>query len=342
MFEHFERSLRAALVGLLISLANEARAEGSIPPGDIRKAVERGIALIENDGVTWMKTQKCATCHHVPLMIWTLNEARQQGYQVNEKVLGEVTAWALAEKNHAQVFQDLPIDKNKTEKDYLGPLMLALAVGANKERDETTEKERNRLLAHVLSQQAKDGSWDANRGGRPPIHASKDVQTSLVYLALADTPVQGDDRWKAQRELSAEWLSRNPPANTHQSLAMRLLVLQRLGKPTEEIMPLLESLLRGQNDEGGWSQSNNMKSDAFATGLAIYTLSGHQGAQKAIRRAQDFLIQSQQPDGAWLMQSRPSEPTGSGPARYLVPIRLVGVAWATIGLIRTGPRGDPD
>src|SRR5262245_4348858 len=135
MFEHFETSLRAAIVGLLISLANEARAEDSIPPGDIRKAVERGVAFVENDGAKWMKTQKCATCHHVPLMIWTLNEARERGYQVNEKVLGEVTSWALAEKNHAQVFQDLPIDTNKTEKDYLGPLMLALAVGANHQRD---------------------------------------------------------------------------------------------------------------------------------------------------------------------------------------------------------------
>jgi hypothetical protein len=84
-----------------------------------------------------------------------------------------------------------------------------------------------------------------------------------------------------------------------------------------------------------------MKSDAFATGLALYVLSGQGGkeAAAAVCRAQTFLIKNQQPDGSWPMASRPAEPSGPGPASYLGPIRYVGAAWATVGLVRTNPEG---
>src|SRR5262249_39101814 len=159
---------------------------------------------------------------HIPMMVWGLNEARRGGYQVDEKVLEEVTRWAVVEKNHAQVFPDLPLDKKRTETDYLGPLFMALALGANADRDEAIEGARLRLLTLAVSQQAKDGSWHANSGGRPPVHASKDVQTTWVLLALADQPTtahEATDRWKSQREAAADWLFRNPPADSHQALA---------------------------------------------------------------------------------------------------------------------------
>jgi hypothetical protein len=89
-------------------------------------------------------------------MVWALNEARNRGYRVDEKSLADVTGWALAEKNHAQVFPDLPLDKKRTETDYLGPLYMALALGSGSNRDEATERARLRLLTLALSQQADD------------------------------------------------------------------------------------------------------------------------------------------------------------------------------------------
>jgi hypothetical protein len=59
---------------------------------------------------------------------------------------------------------------------------------------------------------------------------------------------------------------------------MRLLLYERLGKPVDEDKPLLESFLRLQNEDGGWSQTDKMKSDAFATGLSLYVLAGQKGA----------------------------------------------------------------
>jgi hypothetical protein len=120
---------------------------------------------------------------------------------------------------------------------------------------------------------------------------------------------------------------------------MRLLVSERLGKPAAEAKLLRESLLRLQNKDGGWSQTTKMKSDAFATGLALYVLAGRKRADTAVGRAQAFLVQNQQPDGSWPMASRRAEPSGPGPAHDLRPIKYVGTAWATLGLVQTGPEG---
>jgi squalene-hopene/tetraprenyl-beta-curcumene cyclase len=334
-------SLSLAL--LMMAVANTAlpeRAPDETPTeSPVRRAVARSTAFLEKEGVVWMKKQQCASCHHIPVMVWALNEVRNRGYRINEKALGEVTSWALAEGNQAQVFPDLPLDKKRSETDYLGPLLMALGVGTSKDRDVAVEKARHRLLAHAVSQQGKDGSWHANSGGRPPVHASRDVQTSWLLLAMSDPGAAKStkDPWKSQREAAARWLSRNPPADSHQALAMRLLVYQRLGKPRGDTRPLLESLRRQQNEDGGWSQTRKMKSDAFATGLALYVLSEQKakGVDEAVRRAQAFLIKTQQSDGSWPMTSRPAEPPPPGPARDLRPIRYLGTAWATIGLVRT-------
>ena len=326
---------------LLMAVTSPAAPDEGTTGPPLRQVVQRSTEFLEKEGAAWMKKQQCASCHHIPVMVWALSEARHRGYRVNEKLLGEVTAWALAAENHAQVFPDLPLDKKRTETDYLGPLLMALGVGAINDRGAAVEKARQRLLAHAVNPQEKDGSWNANSGGRPPVHASRDVQTSWLLLALSDPTEAKDtkDPRKTQREAAAEWLSRNPAADSHQALAMRLLVYQRLGKPAADTKPLLESLLGQQNEDGGWSQSKRMKSDAFATGLSLYVLSGQksEGVEKAVRRGQVFLSKTQQPDGSWPMTSRRAEPSGPGPARDLGPIRYFGTAWATIGLVGSPP-----
>jgi hypothetical protein len=319
---------------------------GNTPPEpQSRQAIERSLGYLEKEGVAWVRKQHCASCHHVPLMVWALNEARTKGYRVNEKALAEVTTWALATENQAEAFPDLPLDKKRTETDYLGPLFMSLAVGRAKDRDAATEKGRQRLLAHAVTQQEKDGSWEANRGGRPPVHAPRDVQTSWLLLALSDPlPSPGaNDPWGGQRDAAAAWLARNPPTDSHQSQAMRLLVCQRLRKPAGDVKPLVESLLRRQNEDGGWSQTPQMTSDAFATGLALYALSGQEaeGVGEAVRRARAFLTGTQRPDGSWPITSRPAEPPGPGPTRDLRPITYVGTAWAAIGLARSSPGSGP-
>jgi hypothetical protein len=97
-----------------------------------------------------------------------------------------------------------------------------------------------------------------------------------------------------------------------------------------------------QRADGGWSQTvPEPKSDAFATGQTLYALSraGFTVDQPEIKRAIDFLVMSQSPDGSWPMVSR-STPDGSpGSAKLLTPITCGASSWATLGLVRLVPRG---
>jgi hypothetical protein len=332
----------------LLAPAADQRSEGpSAPPttAHVRQAAEGGIRFLEKEGMAWVKKQGCAACHHIPLMVWALNEAKNQGYSVPERTLGEVTSWALSASNQAEAFPDLPLDKKRTEVDYLGPLFMALAVGAARETDASAQKERHRLLTHVVTQQEADGSWEANRGGRPPVHSPRDIQTGWLLLALSQPAFRqgAEDAWKVQREKAAQWLARATPGADRQALVVRLLAYRHLGKSPEDQQRLLESLLRQQEADGGWAQKQGMASDAFATGQALYVLgrNGEKSFAEPIKRAQTFLVRTQRPDGSWPMTSRPAEPKGPGPARNLRPISYIGTAWATLGLVRSSPAQTP-
>ena len=73
---------------------------------------------------------------------------------------------------------------------------------------------------------------------------------------------------------------------------MRLMVLSKLGGASDQKKQLVAALLREQDAAGGWSQTPNMKSDAFATGQALYVLRGSRdtGVAEAVRRATRFLV----------------------------------------------------
>ena len=95
------RSWSLPLLLMAVSGASppERPSDDNPPERQAHQAVQRGIGFLEKEGLAWMRKQQCASCHHIPLMVWALNEARGRGFQVDEKALGEVTSWALAEGN---------------------------------------------------------------------------------------------------------------------------------------------------------------------------------------------------------------------------------------------------
>src|SRR5262249_33773924 len=119
-----------------------------------------------------------------------------------------------------------------------------------------------------------------------------------------------------------------------QSLAMRLVLWTKLGRPAQECKSLAQRILARQNADGGWSQSKEMASDAWATGQALYALAHAdlKSDSSVIQRAQSFLMTTQRDDGSWAMTSRPVKPGGAG-AKSLIPITSAGSAWAVLGLV---------
>jgi hypothetical protein len=81
--------------------------------------------------------------------------------------------------------------------------------------------------------------------------------------------------------------------------------------------------------------ADNMPSDAWATGQALYALAHAKITpdESAVMRGRSFLIAAQRDDGSWPMTSRPTKPGGEG-STSLIPITGGGSAWAVLGLVR--------
>src|SRR5260370_18901500 len=128
------------------------------------------------------------------------------------------------------------------------------------------------MLTSVLGDQDKDGSWKLSYEFRP-IGSSPDTLTTLALRALAapNAPDMGKEG-KAARERALAWLRTAKPDDELQAAALRLILWRRLGLPATEWEPLVKKIRGDQNADGGWGQIKNAKSDAYATGQALYAL----------------------------------------------------------------------
>jgi prenyltransferase beta subunit len=103
------------------------------------------------------------------------------------------------------------------------------------------------------------------------------------------------------------------PENT-ESRVYQILGLGWAGEPANKLQPLAKTLLAEQRGDGGWSQLPGAKSDAYATGQAIYALrvaAGIENSDQALERGRRFLLETQLDDGTWYVRRRafPFQPT---------------------------------
>jgi hypothetical protein len=319
----------------LIASSGIALADGPVTqPSAVSAAIERGLAFLVKDALAWKSEHKCASCHHASLVIWSMLESKHSGLSVDEPVLAELTKW-VAESGDGKTGVPRPagIPKALNAK----AVYFTIALGADPQPDAASQAGMKLLLETVKSDQIDNGSWASWPETRPPIFGkSDDSMTALATLALMPAAAAGDVSAKAALDKAIEWLAATKTDGDPQSITMRLVVWQRLGRPASEWEPLVRLIQERQNTDGGWSQATDMASDAWATGQALYALA-HAGIKpdnQAIERAHAFLIKAQRPDGSWPMTSRPIKPGGDG-STSLIPITGAGSAWAVIGLART-------
>lgn len=304
------------------------------------ESVKRSLAFLQDKGGWWMREKKCASCHHVPMTIWTFQDAKDRGYAVNEQLLAEMLTWTTATDNAAKLLNSEPL-KNKEpgkNKMQMGSVFLALGLNARPQSAPEATAWLTRFNAHAADAQEADGCY-VGPDGRPPIFDSKEVATLLVATALSP---RGSTATSAPRDKAAEWLKTNKAGANPQFLVFRILLADRLARPKEEMQADAQALLKLQNGDGGFSQTKELGSDAYATGQVIYALAlaGSSAAEEPISRAQAFLVKTQASDGSWPMTSRPAKPGGEG-AKDLAPITYAATAWATIGLVRSLPEQKP-
>jgi hypothetical protein len=166
---------------------------------------------------------------------------------------------------------------------------------------------------HLAAIQGVDGQWHNNLP-RPPIQTSDIGATALAIHALQKYPLPGRQPELAKQVNRArQWLWKVKPANTEESI-YQLLGLAWAGESPRKLQSLAKVLIAEQRNDGGWAQLPGLKSDAYATGQAVYALRAGAGLDRvnpSVDRGLRFLVQNQLDDGTWYVRRRafPFQPT---------------------------------
>lgn len=321
----------AMVIGAALPLVALA-AEPTPPAAELDATIEQGLKFLRDDALAWKQEHNCVSCHHAGLVVWAMREAKLRDYQVDEDVFAELTNWVA---NSGDGTTGVPRPEGRPRAFNEKAAHFAAALGADPEPDDATKAAVARLLVTVKKDQIDDGSWQSWPKTRAPIFGLSDNRsTALATLALLAPSARDDQSAHEAAERGLAWLAAHASEDDAQSLALRVAVLKRRGRTEGEIAPLAKRIRDAQNGDGGWSQTPEMASDAWATGQALYALAQATSGDEAVRRGQSFLMGSQRENGSWPMISRPTEPGGEG-SQSLIPITGAGSAWAVIGLCRS-------
>lgn len=332
-----------------VARADEPVSPHVATPKQVEQAVERSIGYIQRESADWLKTRKCAACHHVPLPLWALGEAERQGYAIDKEFLYGTVESLLGSKENllaSKIFPnpaDPPDPRPQGRGLNMGLPFLAIAAQSLPSLSEGQKQSLKLIVEEIVHKQQADGSWEFFATlRRPPINESQTTDVAWIIMALAGAsgPAAPESQPAALKKAIA-WLDVSKPAELHQDKVLRALLGVRAARPRETIEAAIGDLLALQRADGGWSQTvPELKSDAFATGQTLYALSlaGLTAERPEIKSAIDFLVATQMPDGSWPMVSR-STPNGEpGSAKLLTPITCAASSWAVLGLSRLVPK----
>ena len=338
-------ALLCALVGGIkptAAAADETRGKATAEAA--KSAILRGVGFVQDDMTRWKAAQQCMNCHHGAMTLWALNEAKRQGYAVDTTLLAQVEQGTKA---RFLVELDHPRDP-RPGYNMIRLGALYLSVMARHQPDLTTVSPdlQKQIADHASRHLEEDGSVltpatmtpPLIQNGPPPVFESREVLTLFALLAMQpEAPAQGDSPIRTAFKKSKDWLAAVTPGTDIQSKALRLLLAVQEGKSKRDIRVAVAGILAAQNSDGGWGQTPQLASDAYATGQTLYILSlaGVDRRKSEIQRGVSFLVSNQRPDGSWPMISR-AHP-GATPFKNPVPITHMGSCWAVLGLTKSVP-----
>jgi len=326
----------------LVKLLVEAGAKESVrpapepaakPAASARAAVARSVPLLQKTDSVFVQKAGCVSCHNDSLEALAVSAARTAGLAVDEQT-------ARAELKAIAAYVDTWRERNLQGIGIPGDsdTMSIILVGMAAERypaDATTDA----MALFLKNKQIPNGMWPVS-GHRPPIESSSLVTTVLSARALQFyAPKAQHAEYQKSIDLAKSWVAQAQPQDT-QERAIQLLGLKWNDAERERIQQAARQLIAEQRTDGGWSQIPTLKSDAYATGQALYALreSGAiSGSDPAYQRGVQFLLNSQLDDGSWHGRSRaaPIQPyfESGFPHGHDQWISAAATTWATLALI---------
>jgi len=276
----------------------EAHPPAAPPRRTPREAIAKALAVSQPAAANFVMTGGCVSCHADHLNGIAVSAAKPLGIPADYKLearRAEATATlrGLMEQEMFQL-QDPPPGVDGME------FSLMQLAAANVPPSLTIDS----LVHYTAALQRKEGDWPLFGIVRPPLEDGSFTQTakgirSLRAYAIAGRKAEFDDRV----ELAAKWLEAAEP-RTAEDRGMQLLGISWAGHkaPANRI----QQLIAKQRPDGGWGQTDNLASDGYATGEALWALheTGTSASDPVYRRGVDFLLRTQEQDGTWHVVTR--------------------------------------
>lgn len=274
------------------------------PAAAARKSLER----VEASMRAFTQRTGCVSCHNEGFARWTVGFAREHGAEIDKSLQETQSKRVLAEIEQRKPLHLKALRDPKAMSELGGPFgdlvpeYTALLMGAAANQEPPTEgiSAAAMILARL---QSPDGSWpyDMPRG---PMQSSRFTMTAMALQIITRYAPKDYAAEVEQRLARARTWLLSAPVKTSEDRAFRLLGLKSCGASAGERSGALRELLAGQRLDGGWARLPGLKSDAYATGQALFAL--HEGGElaasdPAYRKGVEFLLRTQDDSGAWFV-----------------------------------------
>ncbi len=287
------------LILLTLGVATTSEADDPIPSqGEIREAVQAGLALVQKAAMNYPTHRDCFSCHHQTLPMLAMVSARAKGIKVDGALLQEQADFTL------ESFVEKRAEMREGKGVGGGAMTVAYALRAldiaGREPDETIDA----MVEFLLKTQRTDGHWST--GYRPPLEESAVTVTALAAIEL-DRFARQEHRPVTDKAVdnARKWLV-TAPVKVNEDRTSRLWGLRRLRKSQDAGAQANLDAKTGQNQDGGWSSAEGLPSDAYATGQTLARLleAGESPQSVTYQQGVKYLLKTRQPDGSWKLETR--------------------------------------
>ena len=315
-----------------VETAHEPVAVPAAAGADIRTAVERGRTLLGKASVVAAANGGCASCHSHNIVDTVERVAHAKSLHADEKLIAQRQTLTKAPYfSPANLFERLDSPGS--------PITTAFALTALANSSYQPDRTTDMVAAHLASQQSREGRWFMNAVARPPIGEGPIAVTAYAIRALKAYAPPGRSHDMTERiARAAAWLAAQKAVTT-EDRNMQLLGLSWAGRDAAERERLAKVILAKQRADGGWAQSDDLQSDAYATGVSLFALADAAGVgtdHAAYKKGVAYLLSNQRPDGSWYVKSRAVkfQPffDGGFPYGHDQWISSMATGWATAAL----------
>ncbi|MGE0610535.1 MAG: prenyltransferase/squalene oxidase repeat-containing protein [Pirellulales bacterium] len=335
--------IRVTLIAAFVVAACLPRCVTADDTPELAARVERAVALIQASATRYTEERKCFSCHHQTLSALAVQNAAAAGWAADKPAVRQQSEFTI--RYFAELRDKVAAGEGVLGGPYTAGYALAGLAADGWPADDVTAA----LVQYLLQRQQEDGRWKIQTH-RPPLEDSDFTATALAVRGLRLYATAEQRQAIEERCIRAlGWLADAEPQSTEDQ-TLRLLglhwcrditaaTLEDQERRSRATLQAVERLLGEQRQDGGWGQTADSTSDAYATGQALFALS-EAGGVAADRpewaRGKEWLLSSQLPDGSWLVTTRSKaiqEYFESGfPHDESQFISICGTCWAVMAL----------